>query len=462
MFDASVYRERRAILQQRLKSGLVLFAGNNESPMNYPDNGYAFRQDSTFLYYFGIDIPGLAVVIDLDEGTETLFGDDLTIDQIIWMGKHPSIAEQAQRAGVENSAPFAGLEKALRAARSAGRHIHYTPVYRHDNLLMLERYFDQTAEIINQNVSVSLIKAITDQRAVKTAAEVKEIEKALDISYEMHTTAMRETKPGMYEREIVGRINGIAESHGGRTSYPVIFTVHGETLHNHYYGNQMVDGDIALNDSGAEAPSHYASDITRTFPVNGKFTARQKAMYDIVLHSEVEAIKMLKPGVKFKDVHLYSVKLLVEGLKEHGLMKGNSDDAVQSGAYGLFMQCGVGHMMGLDVHDMEDFGEQYVGYGDGTERSTQFGLCYLRLARALEPGFVVTVEPGLYFIPDLIDQWRADKKCLDFINYDEVEKFRNFRGIRIEDDILITQDGYKILGKPIAKTSSDVEAICQM
>jgi Xaa-Pro aminopeptidase len=459
MFSEKVYVERRKRLREQIGSGVILLLGNKESPMNYPDNQYPFRQDSCFLYFIGLDYPGLAAVIDVDEDKECVFGDDLTVDDIIWMGPQPSIKEKCQKAGISETATLDHLQGVLKKAAEQGRRIHFLPQYRAENTLKIERLLGIHPTVIKDRVSEALIKAVVAQRSIKTEEEIAEIEAALDISYEMQTLAMKMSKPGMYEREIVGAMEGLVLSRGSRLSFPTIFSVHGETLHNHYYGNQMKEGDIAVNDSGAESLLHYASDITRTIAVSGKFSQRQKEIYTVVLNAQEKAIEAVRPGVEFRNVHKLAYKILGSGLKDLGLMIGNIEEAVAAGAVTLFFQCGLGHMMGLDTHDMEDIGEDYVGYTDTIKRNPEFGWRSLRLGKELEAGFVITVEPGLYFIPELIDRWKAEKKCSNFINYDMVEKYRDFGGIRVEDDVLVTENGHKVLGKKIPKTIDEVEAM---
>jgi Xaa-Pro aminopeptidase len=460
MFTADVYLKRRARLKKNLKTGILLFLGNEESPMNYPGNPYRYRQDSTFLYYWGLDEPGLAAVMDLDDDKETLFGYDFSIDDIVWMGPQPSLKSRAGKGGVRESVPVSQLGEYLSSARIKGRTIHFLPQYRPENTVKIQNFLGIQAQVVNDYVSLSFVKAVIDQRSMKAPEEIKEIETALEISYEMQTYAMEYTKPGMVEREIAGAMEGIARSIGWGTSFPTIFSIHGETLHNHYHGNEMKKGDIVVNDSGAETVQHYSSDITRTFPVTGKFSSRQKEIYQIVLNAQLGAIEAMKPNRKFKEVHLLAARIIANGLKDLGIMKGDMTEAVKKGAHALFFPHGLGHMMGLDVHDMENLGEEYVGYDDKTRRSDQFGLAYLRMAKELQPGHVMTVEPGIYFIPELINLWKKEKKFSSFIDYKTVDSYKNFGGIRIEDDVLVTKNGFRVLGKPIPKTISDVENAC--
>ncbi len=460
MFASKIYVQRRSVLKEKIASGILLFLGNEESPMNYPANTYSFRQDSTFLYYWGLDNPSLAAVIDIDDRKEIVFGDDPTVDEIVWTGPQSSIQEKSVRVGVTETRPLSKLGEVLGAAVQKGRKIHFLRQYRPENVLKIERLLGIHPRQVRELASTEFTRAVVNQRSIKSKEEIEQIELAVNISRRMQMTAMRMTKPGMYEREVVGMMEGLAVSSGGSLAFPIIFSVHGETLHNHYYGNKMKSGNIVVNDSGAESPLHYASDLTRTFPVSGKFTQRQREVYQIVFQAQRKAIEMINPGAEFREVHLTACKTLAAGLKDLGLMKGNVEEAVRAGAHAMFFQCGLGHMMGLDVHDMEDLGEEFVGYDDQTKRSEQFGLCYLRLAKALQAGFVVTVEPGIYLIPELISAWKAEKKFAEFINYDVVAKYERFGGIRIEDDVLVLQKGCRVLGKKIPKTIAEVETLC--
>lgn len=459
MFNAQTYQSRRDILIRNLSGGIVLLFANQESPMNYAGNTFRFRQDSSFLYFTGIDEPGIAAVIDVDENSSTLFADELEMDDIIWMGALEPFSQKAAKAGMTRVLPFNALNNILSVAKQQKRTIHFLNPYRQEHVFLLMDLLGLTrSEVLNQ-YSVELTKAIVKQRNIKSEEEISEIEKAHDATRRMHVTAMKMAKPGLRESEIAGTIEGIALSHGAGVSFPAIVSVRGEILHNHSHANYMQEGDLLVNDSGAESLMHYAADITRTFPVSERFTNQQREIYELVLKAQMSAIEQLKPGVLYRDVHLNTALVIAEGLKELGLMKGDMAEAVQQGAHALFFPHGLGHMMGLDVHDMENLGEQYVGYAEEQERSRQFGLAYLRLARALEPGFVLTVEPGIYFIPELFNQWRQAKKGNAFINYDKVEGYLGFGGIRIEDDILITDDGYRVLGQSIPKTVKDVEEI---
>ena len=381
MFETSVYKNRRARLKEKVKSGLVLILGNGEAPANYTDNTYKFRQDSSFLYFFGLNQPGFAGVIDIDSGDEYIFGNDVDMDDIIWMGPQPSVKDMAARAGVSKTAPFARLADCMKTAISQGRRIHFLPPYRFRNMLLLEELLGIRPALVKNYASLELIKAVVDLRSVKEPCEIEEITKACNIGYEMHTAAMRNCKPGVKEQYIAGLIEGIAASYGSMVSFPVILSQNGETLHNHDHSQILQEGRMMLTDAGAEEVSHYCSDFTRTVPVGGKFLTRQKEVYNIVLAANNKAIEIAKPGVTYQYVHLEVCKVLAQGLKDLGLMKGDVNEAVAAGAHALFMPHGLGHMMGLDVHDMEDLGQIYVGYDDETRPIDQFGTSSLRMGR---------------------------------------------------------------------------------
>ncbi len=460
MFSVETYKNRREELTKNIGSGILFFPGNNETPLNYPSNTYHFRQDSSFLYYFGLDQSNLAGIIDVDKNESIIFGNDRDIDDVVWMGFEEPLKSRSEKVGISKTNSFGELQNYLQSALGSGRKVHFLPQYKHDIIIEFQDWLGINPKFVNKYSSIELTKAVIAQRSIKSEEEIEEIEKALEISYLMNKAAMKMSRPGIFEREVFGAVEGIALSKGSGVSFPIIFSVHGETLHNHHHNNLMKDGDLLVLDSGAESLLHYASDITRSFPVSGKFAERQKDIYNIVLKSQLEAIEMIKPGIKYKEIHLNSAKVIASGLKDLGLMKGNIDDAVASGAHALFFPHGLGHMLGLDVHDLEGLGEAFVGYDEATKRSDQFGLAYLRLAKSLESGFVVTVEPGIYFIPQLIDIWKKEEKHKDFINYEKVDEYKGFGGIRIEDDVLVTDNGFKVLGKPIPKTIEEVENAC--
>jgi Xaa-Pro aminopeptidase len=437
--------------------------------MNYAANTYPFRQDSTFLYFFGLDQPGLAAVLDMDEDTEWVFGDDPSIEDIVWTGPRPSLRERSRKIGIARTAPSKELGQVLSKAAQQGRTIHTLPQYRAENAQRIAdcgpgsksgvttlRIADSKGRV---TPSPELIRAIVEQRSTKTPEEIEQIELALGITARMQTAAMKMAKPGVFEYEIAGAMEGIMGSSGVWPAFPPIVSVHAEIMHNPYYDNRLKAGDIVVNDSGAESPLHYASDITRMIPVGGKFSPRQKEIYSIVLAAQERCIAAAAPGVEWRQVHRLAAVTLMEGLRELGLVKGDPQEAVAAGAHTLFFPTGVGHMMGLDVHDMESLGEDYVGYTDTIRRNPEFGWRYLRLAKPVEPGFVITVEPGIYFMPELIARWKAEGKYDPFIDYGELEAYRHFGGIRIEDDILITPDGCRVLGPHIPKTIDEIESL---
>lgn len=456
MFAKETYVTRRAALKKSVGTGLLLFLGNEESGMNYEDNTYHFRQDSTFLYFFGLPYAGLAAVIDIDEDREVIFGDELTIDHIVWMGTQPTLHEKAQRVGVSETRPAAELKKYLEQAVAKKQQIHYIPPYRAEHRLKL---LDLLGIIPGaEQSSVSFIRGVVNLRNYKTAEEIVEIERACRVTADMHIEVMKVLRVGMKECEVAAALEAVAQANGCSLSFPTIATVCGQTLHNHYHGHTVKSGDMLLVDAGAETEMGYAGDMSSTICADKTFTTRQKEIYDIQVAAHTAAVRALKPGVPFRDVYDLSCRVICEGLKDLGLMKGDAAEAVAAGAHAMFFPCGLGHMMGLDVHDMENLGEVWVGY-DGQPKSTQFGRKSLRLARPLEPGFVLTIEPGIYFIPELIDYWKAEKRFEDFINYDKLESYRDFTGLRNEEDYLITEDGARLLGKKIPFTTEEVEAL---
>ena len=448
MFSKETYVTRRAELKKLVKSGVVLLFGNNDSPANYPANCYyPFRQDSTFLYYFGLERDGLVGVIDIDEDTETLVGDDIDIEDIVWFGSVDSVSDMAAKAGVAATAPMKQLQAICNDALRRNKPIHFLPPYRHDTKIQIFDLLGIHPSQQKEAASLCLIKAVVKMRSTKEPQEIEEIEKACAIGYKMHTTAMKLTKPGLTEKFIGGQVDGVAGSYGTKVSFATIFTQHGEIMHGIPRWDELESGRLVLCDAGAENRNSYCSDNTRTYPVDGKFTQRQLEIYSIVEACHDYVLEVAKPGVKYKDVHLAVCRLMAARLKELGLMKGDTDEAVAAGAHAMFLPHGLGHMMGMDVHDMEGLGQIYVGFDGETRPSEQFGTNALRMGRRLEEGFVVTDDPGIYFIPDLIDDWRAKGLHKEFINYDALETYKDFGGIRIEDDLLITADGCRFLGE---------------
>lgn len=461
MFSKQTYISRRAELKKLVKSGIIILFGNNESPANFPNNGYhPFRQDSTFRYYFGQNRDGLVGVIDIDNDIETLIGDDIAIDDIVWYGAVDSVHDMAKQVGVDNSAPMSSLRTITNDALRQKRTVHFLPPYRYDIKLLI---FDLLGIHPNQQkeaASMPLIQAVVKMRSTKSAEEIEELERAAVIGYKMHTTAMAGCKPGVIEKELAGRLDGIANGLGSMVSFPTILSQHGEIMHGAPSAQPLEAGRLMLCDAGAETMEGYCSDNTRTTPVSGKFTQRQLEIYSIVCDAHDYALKVAKPGVKWWDVHFGVCRLITDRLKELGLMKGDTEDAVREGAHAMFLMHGLGHMMGMDVHDMESFDQINVGFDDEVRPNLeQFGTNCLRMGRRLQEGFVVTDEPGIYFIPQLIDEWKAKGLYKDFINYDKLETYKDFGGIRIEDDLLITKDGCRFIGKDrIPYRPKDVEA----
>ena len=449
MFDKEVYINRRQELKKLVKSGLVLLFGNNEAPNNYPSNSYyPFRQDSAFLYYFGQNRDGLVGVIDIDQDKEWLIGDDIDIDDIVWYGSVDAVADMAAQVGVAGSAPMSKLKEIVDQAKAKSQRIHFLPPYRHDTMIQIMDLLGIHPSQQKALASLDLILAVVKMRSTKSDLEIAEIEKACAIGYQMHTTAMRLTKPGVTEKYIGGQVDGIAHSLGAQVSFATIFSQHGEIMHGNPSMRKLEAGRLALCDAGAETLSNYCSDNTRTYPVSGKWTQRQLDIYKIVEECHDLVLKVAKPGVRYWDVHFEVCRHMTNRLKELGLMKGDTEEALRAGAHAMFLPHGLGHMMGMDVHDMEGLGQIYVGFDDETRPNLeQFGTNCLRMGRRLQEGFVVTDEPGIYFIPALIDDWKASGHCAEFLNFDLLETYKDFGGIRIEDDVLITKDGCRFLGK---------------
>lgn len=459
MFSREIYVQRRAELKRRVGEGLILLFGNNDAPNNYPSNTYRFRQDSCFLYYFGQKREGLVGVIDIDNDREYLFGDDIDIDDIIWYGYVPSVKELAAEVGVTHTAPMQALKTMIDAVQAKGQAIHFIPQCRHDLMIQLADLMGFHPLQSKEKASVKLIKAIVDMRAVKKPEEIKELKAAAEIGYIMHTTAMKLCAPTVTEKYIAGVIEGIAMSRGDQYAFQTILSMHGEIQHGFPSYTPMESGRLMLCDAGAESKENYCSDNTRVTPISGKFTQQQRDIYQAVEAAHDWVITNAKPDVKWLDMHIGACRILTDHLKAIGLMKGDADEAVHAGAHALFMPHGLGHMMGMDVHDMEGLGQNYVGFDAEVQPSTQFGLNCLRCGRRLQRGFVMTDEPGIYFIPHLIDLWKSQNMHKDFINYEAIEPFRDFGGVRLEDDILITQDGCQIIGdKIIPYHIDDVEA----
>lgn len=466
MFSKEVYARRRQTLVAKMadsaaegKRGIALFIGNTEAPAQYKDNCYKFRQDSTWLYFFGIDQPLYAAIIDLDNGNETIFANDVEIGDIIWMGPQPSVASVAASVGVEKSAPYTDLNAAVAKVLAEGRPVHFVKPSRYYNTMKIASLLGCGTDEVAGRFSLALTKAIISMRLVKEDCEIEVIDDACDLGYEMHTVARNSIVPGIIEQEIVGKMDGVTLSKGWGVSFPTILTQHGETLHNHLHDKIIEPGKLMVIDAGAESNVHYASDFTRTYPTSGKFTAKQREIYQIVCDCNEFAFSMTRPGISYREVHLKTMHLMLEELRALDIVRGDVQDMVEAGIAGLFMPHGLGHNMGLDVHDMEDYGENYVGYDDDQSRSPQLGLGSLRMARKLVPGNVITDEPGIYFIPALIEKWKSEKTDQGFVNYSKLESYYDFGGIRLEDDVLVTADGARRLGKERLPISpDDVEA----
>ena len=460
MFSKQIYSARRQRLAKDVAKGIILILGNSNAPANYADNCYKFRQDSNFLYFFGLNEPDYAAVIDAESGEEIIFGNDVSLDDIIWMGPQVSVAKKAASVGVKKSAPFSKLADYISAAKKAKREIHFLPPYRYHNMILLNSLLGLPIDSLKKNASVTLIKAVVAQRIIKDKLEIEEIDKACNIGYAMHYAVMSLAKIGMPEQELAGVMDGIAMQLGSMVSFATILSQHGETLHNHNHNLILTKGNLLTVDAGAESNTNYCSDNTRTMPCSGKFTTKQKEIYQIVCDANNLTMKLAKPGVAYYDVHVEVYRLIAKKMIELGLMKGDADEAVACGAPAMFMPHGLGHNMGLDVHDMEDLGEDYVGYGSVAKRSRMFGYSSLRMARKLEVGNVVTDEPGIYFIPALIEKWKKEKSSAKFFNFAKLKEYYDFGGIRLEDDILITPDGCRVLGsKRLPITVKEVEAV---
>ena len=455
MFDSSIYRKRRSELCNNLKTGSILFLGHKNAPMNFTHNAYPFIQDTNFLYYVGVDLPDCACLIDVEKNKTTFYMNEKTVHDIIWIGKTKTVKSWGESCGADEIKPVSDLASDVKNKQK----VMYPPQFRTDNKVHISELLNIPLKQIEKQSSVSLINAIIKQRSIKSKEEITEINDALKITNLMHLRAMQSSAPGKYEYEIVAEMEKIIRSNSVELAYPAIFTKNGQVLHNFLYNNKIQDGDLLLNDSGANSKLHYASDITRTFPANGKFSNKQQEIYLLVKDMQEVVLNQLKPGISFKEMHKLSAYIGIKGLKDLGLLKGSCDEALEKGVYGLFYPHGLGHMLGLDVHDMEALGEDMVGYDEQIKREAEFGITFLRLGKNLEKGFCITVEPGIYFIPELFNQWKKEKKYPHLVDYDKFETYMDFGGIRIEDNILITDSGSKNLSSFIIKEISDIENI---
>ncbi|MDR2684395.1 MAG: aminopeptidase P family protein [Prevotellaceae bacterium] len=461
MFIKEIYFSRRRQLRMLMEDygGVIVLPSNNEAPMNYRSNTYRYRQDSTFNYFFSQMRDGIVGIIDLESGKDIIFGNDFTINDIVWMGNQPTIRQLAEECKISDIKPVNELLDFIADMIKKGKKIHYLPPYRDDTLIFLSELTGQNIDKTRRNASVELIKSVVALRAVKSGDEIAELDRICNVGVLMHLAVMKKCHTGEDEHNLAGIAEGIALSRAAGVSFPIILSQDGQTLHNPYHNKKLTGGRLLLVDMGAEAESGYSSDYTRTLPVSGRFTKKQREIYEIVLKANLDSIAMAKPDLLWRDVHFNACGIVVQGLKDLGLMKGDVKEAVQLGAHALFMPHGLGHALGMDVHDMESLGEDYVGYDENVKRSTVFGHASLRYGKALKVGNVLTVEPGIYFIPQLIDIWEAEGKFKDFINYEKVRQYIDFGGIRLEDDIVITHDGCRVLGNPLAKTMQEIEAL---
>jgi Xaa-Pro aminopeptidase len=463
MFDRTEYAERRRRLKNSMSSGLLLFIGASGLPISSPYNSYPFRQDATFAYFFSLQRSALAVVLDLDAGTEVLFGDEQSSEDMIWHGPHAaSLADQAAGAGIAQVQPYAALQQVVAAAQQQQRTIRYLPLYRAETAAILSHLLQLTPRQVNAGASTDMVRAIVNLREIKSPAEIGELEQALGVAREMHVTAMRHVRPDAYEYEVVAEMERVLRRHNTYAPYTPIFSRRGEILHNHSYDNRLRTGDLVVNDAGAASRLDYVSDITRTIPVGGHFSPRQRAVYEVVLEAQLQSIAAMRPGVAFADLHRSAAVHMVRGLCGLGLFRGDPEAIVDAGAYALCFPHGLGHQLGLDVHDMESYGEDLVGYDTAHRRSPLFGMRNLRMAKPLRAGMVVTVEPGLYFIPLLIKRWESQGLHRAHIDYERFNTYLDFGGVRIEDNVLVTPDGSKVLGPGIPKTCNEIEEIMSL
>jgi len=459
MFNKETFIQRRKKLRNEFKkfkkSGLILITGNSEASMDYLDNTYDFKQDSTFRYYFGIDRADMFGLIDLTNDKDYIFGYDYTIDDIVWMGPQESLRDEATNFGIKNTGSYEDLKVFIKYNND--KEVYYQPQYRGENIITLGELLNKTNDEIKDGSSKELCYAIANQRNYKSPEEIIEIEKAVNVTRDMHLRAMRTAKKGMKEYEVTANIQEVVLKNHCTNSFPTICSTNGQTLHNHYHGNTLESGKMLLIDSGAKSNSGYCGDMTTTFPVDEKFTPKQAEVYNILIDAYNHTESILRAGITYKEVHLSTCYKIIEGLKSLGLIKGDLDKAIENGVQALFMPHGLGHMMGMDVHDMENFTEVIVGY-NGEEKSTQFGLASLRLGRVLEDGFVFTVEPGIYFIPELIKKWKDEKINSEFLNFEKIEEYLDFGGIRYEGDYVIEDGKGRRLGLKMPKTVKEVEA----
>lgn len=472
MFESKVYQRRRSALIQSMRSkgqsGIMIFVGNNDViSQGWNASVYDFRQDSAWIYYFGVDQPSWAGIIDIDSGDVKAYANDVDIDDIVWMGPQISVKEMASWAGVDATAPFSVWFDDVKKAMAKGRRVHFLPTLRDYNALQLMAATGYTfAQVKSKgtgdgpHASVEFIQSVIDMRLVKEDCEVEELDKAGEIGYQMHVLARNSIALGAYEDEIAKNMEYFSKANGWGLSFEIILSQHGETLHNRAYHRAIEPGKLLVVDAGIESNTHYTSDHTRTYPTSGVFSTKQKDIYQIVLDCHEFAFSQIKPGISYRDIHKATVRLMLSKLKDLGLVHGDLDEMAAKGIGGLFMPHGLGHNMGIDVHDMEEYGEDLVGYDPDQTRAKQLGLGNLRMARLLRPGHVITDEPGIYFIPALIEKFKKEGLGYDFVNYQALEGYYDFGGIRIEDDVLVTADGARRIGyHRLPATVEDIEAV---
>ena len=449
------YVRRRQSLREAVREGVILIPASTTA-WRSADNRWPFRQSSHLLYLVPIIRPGLLLALDVDNGRDILFAPAEDPDDLVWHGPNPAIREEAAAVGIDDVRDGSDLPQFLNEVRGVGRPIHLPPIFQPGVREEVAGWLGIAPEGVQARVSEELIRALGEQRLIKDEQEIGEIERALNVTAEMFRAAMQVARPGISEAAVRGEMARVVLGANMTFSFNPIVTVEGEVLHKETYHNTLADGDLLLIDAGVETPAGYASDITRTVPVSGTFTGRQREIYEIVLAAQLAAIAEIVPGASFRAVHDRASRVIASGLTKLGLMRGDPAEAVAAGAHALFFAHGLGHPLGLDVHDLHDLGDE-VAYDPDQPRSQKFGTRFLRFGRTVKQGMVLTVEPGIYFIPALIDSWRAENRHADFIDYGAVDRYRTFGGIRIEDDVLCEEAGSRVLGPDIPKLPHEVE-----